>query len=502
MTIAIGVFLVALDGTITAVANPVLGAQLGASLGGLQWVTNIYLLALASTLVLAGRLGDRWGRRRVFLIGVTGFAIASAVVGLAVSVEMAVVGRGLQGLFGSLIITNAISLLRLSFPPERLPIALSTFAAVIGASSAAGPIIGGVLVEQLSWRWAFLINAPIAVVGVVAGLRLLRRGEAAPGGRFDVPGVALLMATMLALVFGLITAPETSWTAPVVVACLALALVLGVAFVLVERRAKNPLLPLSLFADRSVSAAAGLTVLTFFSLVGSLFFVLLFLQQVNGDSPIEAGLHVLPLSIANVVASSLAGRIVLRFGVRMPLVSGMALAALGFLLFGFVEIQGPFLQLAAPFAVLGLGLGLVMTCGMQAILMNTPEVHTGAASGVHQTANQIGGVLGTSVLGAVMAGAVAGQFPDRLRVSGVPESLISELAGESSRAVAQGVPPTITGVGAEITSAISIATDEAFLSGMHTTMFFGAAFALVGMVIALFVQQGRPLPDTDTVIVH
>jgi EmrB/QacA subfamily drug resistance transporter len=500
--VAIGMFVVALDGTITAVANPVLATDLGATLGGLQWITNAYLLAMAGALVLAGKIGDRWGRTRAYLFGVVGFGIASTIIGLAPNVGTVVAGRALQGVFGALIITNSLALIRSSFPVRKLPGALSAFAAIVTSASAGGPVIGGLLVGLLSWRWAFLINAPIALVALSTGLRFLPRGRdrSSRTDRFDIGGAVTLVIALSSGTYGLISASERGWTDSLVWGCLIVGALAAITFVLVERRAADPLVPLRLFRDRSISIGVVLSVLTFFALVGAMFFALLFLQQVNGDTPVVAGLHMLPMSLASVVGSSGTGRVIGRFGVRAALVTGMALSTAGFVLFGLVHQDSSTPALALPFGVLGLGLGMVMTATVQVILANAPERDAGSASGIQQTANQIGGVLGIAVLGALMTAVTTSVLTDKAVAAGVPEAVAAGWTAAQGHRAAQGIAPAYDGSSPGVAESIWRATQDSFVAGMQVTMWVAAAIMMVGTLLALGVRAGRT-PDVRTISV-
>jgi MFS family permease len=272
LTIASGVFLVALDGTITAVANPVLAVELKATLGGLQWVTSAYLLALAGVLVLAGRLGDRWGRKTTFQIGVAGFALSSVGIAASPTIEAVIAARVGQGVFGALIVTNALSLLRTSYSGARLATALATFGTVIGAASATGPLIGGLLVDGVGWRWAFLINAPVGALSLIAAHRYVSGPLPERGKRLDVLGAVVLMSALICLTYGIIHAGETTWASATVVTTLVAGVLLTLTFALVERGQAGALVPLRLFRDRNVVIGVVLGFVSFFSLVGALFF--------------------------------------------------------------------------------------------------------------------------------------------------------------------------------------------------------------------------------------
>lgn len=319
LTVAVGVMMVALDGTIVAIANPVIADDLKASFAEVQWITNAYFLALAVTLITAGKLGDRFGHRQTFLIGVVGFAAASGAIGLSDSVAFVVVFRVFQGLFGALLMPAALGLLRATFPAEKLNMAIGIWGMVIGASTAGGPILGGFLVENVSWQSVFWINVPVGVLAVALGAWILldHRAENAPRS-FDVLGIALLSGAMFCLVWALIKAPTWGWgdglTWTFVVASVA-----GFGlFAFWETKVKEPLIPLGLFRSVPLSAGVVLMVLMAIAFMGGLFFVTFYLQNVHGMSPIDAGLHLLPLTGMMIVGSPLAGAIITKAGPRIP----------------------------------------------------------------------------------------------------------------------------------------------------------------------------------------
>lgn len=491
LAIALGVTVVMLDGTITAVANPELALDLGATLSDLQWITNVYLLALAATLVLVGKLGDRYGRRTIFLIGVGGFGLASVAIGSAPAVSAVIVARAFQGLFGAMIITNSLSLLRATFSVAELPRALAVFSAITGLSTAAGPIVGGLLVDALSWRWAFYINAPVVLLSILVGLRALRRTPPEPHGRFDILGMVLLVGTLLSFTYAVIQAPEIGWGDPLVIALFALSAVLLVVFVLAERRAEDPLMPLYLFRNRSITAGAVLTLIVFLAMMGALFFLMLFMQQLNGDSPLMAGVKMLPMSIGSMIGASLAGGLLPRIGPRPPLVVGMLITAASMFLMLLIDVGDSYLVLGVPLALLGFALGCVMTSSIQAIMGNVSESDAGPAGGLQQTANQIGAILGTSVLGAVMAAVADSGFTEALRDQGAPEPVVTALSGEGAALVGQGVAPIPPDATPALAGMIRSATETAFVDGMHMVMLVAGIVAVVGALVGLLVRRGR-----------
>src|SRR5712691_9501578 len=256
LAVAMGVMMVGLDGTIVAVANPAIQSHLHASLAGIQWVTNAYLLALAVSLIPAGKAGDRFGHKKVFLAGITGFAASSAAIGLsgsiAGSITLVIAFRALQGVFGAMLQPTALALLRNTFPPAKLNSAIGVWGAVIGASTAAGPIVGGLLVQHIGWEACFYVNVPVGAAALVMSLLVLRETPPSPSGSsFDIPGIAALSAALFALIWGLIMGPDHSWTSARTLIFLGAAAVLGVLFIVREHRAARPLLPLRLFRSAS-----------------------------------------------------------------------------------------------------------------------------------------------------------------------------------------------------------------------------------------------------------
>lgn len=319
-SVAIGVMMVALDGTIVAIANPAIQKDLGASFADVQWITNGYFLALAVTLITAGKLGDRFGHRQTFLIGVIGFAAASGAIGLSDSIALVVTFRVFQGLFGALLMPAALGLLRATFPAEKLNMAIGIWGMVIGASTAGGPILGGLLVQHVSWQSVFFINVPVGVIALVLGLLILKdhRAENAPRS-FDILGIVLLSGAMFCLVWALIKAPTWGWGDGLTWTFLAASVLCFALFAIWETRVKEPLIPLALFRSVPLSAGVVLMVLMAIAFMGGLFFVTFYLQNVHGMSPVDSGLHLLPLTGMMIVGSPLAGAMITKVGPRIPL---------------------------------------------------------------------------------------------------------------------------------------------------------------------------------------
>ncbi|WP_330340347.1 MFS transporter [Streptomyces sp. NBC_00557] len=490
ITVAVGVMMVALDGTIVAIANPAIQKDLGATFAQVQWITNGYFLALAVSLITAGKLGDRFGHRQTFLIGVTGFAAASGAIGLSHSIAAVVTFRVFQGLFGALLMPAALGLLRATFPAEKLNMAIGIWGMVIGASTAGGPILGGVLVEHVDWQSVFFINVPVGALALLLGVLILldHRAENAPRS-FDLLGIALLSGAMFCLVWALIKAPTWGWGDGRTWLFIGASAVLFAVFSFWETRVEEPLIPLGLFRSVPLSAGVVLMVLMAIAFMGGLFFVTFYLQNVHGMSPIDAGLHLLPLTGMMIVGSPLAGAAITKLGPRIPLAGGMAATAIA--MYGMSTLQAGTGSgvMSVWFALLGLGLAPVMVGATEVIVGNAPMELSGVAGGLQQAAMQIGGSLGTAVLGAVMASKVDSDLPGNWAGAGLPK-LTPDQLDKASEAVQVGVAPVPKGVPEQIAAKITEVAHHTFISGMSLASLVAAGVAAVAVLVALLTKRG------------
>ncbi|MFJ6940825.1 MFS transporter [Streptomyces sp. NPDC101132] len=490
--VAIGVMVVTLDGTIVAIANPTIKEDLGATLAEVQWITNGYLLALAVSLITAGKLGDRFGHRQTFLIGIAGFASASAAIGLSDSVELVIAFRVLQGLFGALLMPAALGLLRATFPAERLNMAIGIWGMVIGASTAGGPIVGGLLVEHVSWQSCFFINVPVGLIALVFGLVILKdhRAENAPKS-FDLLGVLLLSAAMFGLVWSIIKAPEWGWGDARTLGFLAGTVISFVLFAFWESKVREPLIPLGIFRSVPLSAGTVLMVLMAFAFMGGLFFVTFYLQNVHGLSPVDSGLYLLPLTGMMIIGSPAAGAAITKLGPRIPLVAGMvATAAACFGLAGLDAGTGT-LAMSLWFALLGLGLAPVMVGATEVIVGNAPLELSGVAGGLQQAAMQVGGSLGTAVLGAVMAAKVDGEFEDNWARAQLPPLQPEQLELMKKGVEVGYVPPSPKGTPEAVTQTISTVVHDTFVSGMSLAFLVAGVVGVLAAAVALLTKRGE-----------
>lgn len=489
LAVALGVIMVTLDGTVVAVANPSIGADLKASLSDLQWVTNGYLLALAVFLITAGKLGDRFGHKNIFLTGIAGFAVTSLAIGLSQGIGMLIAMRVLQGVFGAMLQPSALGLLRSAFPAEKLNMALGIWGAAIASSTAAGPIVGGLLVEHVSWESVFFVNVPVGIIAFAIAFTVLKnkKGEATS---FDLPGIGLLSGAMFALVYGIIKAPSYGWGDTKTLGFFGAALVLTAVFVWWESRTAEPLLPLSMFRSVSLSVGTVLMLLVAFGMFGALFFLTFYMQAVHGLSPVESGVRLLPMMLSMMIASPLAGIAITKLGPKIPIVAGPLLAGIAFLGLTRLGLTGGFMDTFPWFVLLGLGLSPVFVGATDIIVGNAPVSQAGVASGLQNAAMQVGGALGTAVLGALMTARVGSTLPGHFGDLNLPVPGAAEV-DQMKEVVAAGIVPVPPGTAADVAALITKASHLAYIDGMHLAFFVAAAVSLTGAGLGLFVKAGR-----------
>lgn len=405
--LCLGDLMIVLDSSIVNVALPSIQADLGFTRSALAWVVNAYLLTFGGFLLLSGRLGDLLGNKRVFLGGVVSFTVASVACGLAPSSGLLVLGRAVQGLGGAAVSAVALSLIMglFSDPAERAR-AMGFFGFVMSGGGAVGVLLGGVLTGLFSWHWIFLVNVPIGVGVWLAARRVLPADEVVPGaGRLDVPGAVLVTAALMLSVYGIVGGNEAGWTSGRTLGLLGASAVLLAAFVLREARAASPLVPLRLFALRNVSVSQVVGMLWAAAMFAWFFLAALYLQQVLGYDALEVGLAFVPTSVVMAFCSlRVSDRLVMRFGIRRPLMAGLALAAASLALFSRAPVDGSFGTDVLPsMLLLGAGAGIAFNPVLLAAMGDVEPHESGLASGVVNTSFMMGGALGLAVLVSLSA---------------------------------------------------------------------------------------------------
>ncbi|MET0788505.1 MAG: MFS transporter [Cellulomonas sp.] len=408
-TVALAQLMVVLDATIVNIALPSAQADLGFSDNDRQWVVTAYALAFGSLLLLGGRLADMFGRRRMFLIGLVGFALASALGGAAQTFEMLVGARALQGAFAAVLAPAALSVLTTTFtiPKERAR-AFGVFGAIAGMGGAIGLLLGGFLTENFNWRWNLYVNVLIAAFAFVAGTVLLSRTEERHDTRIDVPGVILASTGLFALVFGFSQAQPQGWDAPAVWGSLAASLVLLVGFVLRQRTAEHPLLPLEIVVDRDRGAGFLAILVAGSGMFGVFLFLTYYLQLTLGYTPMQTGAAFLPMVVFIVITAQVQSNILVpRFGPKLLVPIGMLLGASAMLWFTTLQIDSGYPRVLVGLIVMGMAMGSIMPASFQIATLGIARQQAGAASAMVSTSQQVGGAIGTAVLNTLAATAAA-----------------------------------------------------------------------------------------------
>jgi EmrB/QacA subfamily drug resistance transporter len=402
-TTVLGSGMAGLDATVVGIAVPAIGREFAVGVDGLQWVVTAYTLTLAGLLLLGGNLGDRFGRRRVFVIGTVWFGLASALCGLAPDARTLVLARGLQGVGGALLTPGSLGLLEASFVAEDRPRAIGAWSGLSGVAAAVGPFVGGWLIAAVSWRLVFFINVPLTAAVVLMTARHVPESRARDGrGRLDVVGAVSVTGGLIALIYGLIEGPATGWTSPAVIGSLIAGMVLLGLFLLVESRAAAPLLPLGLFASAQFTAANAVTFVVYGALGGVLFLTPVALQEVAGYSPLASGAALLPVTMIMLALSARSGSLAVRIGPRLQMSAGPCIVAAGVLLLVRLAPDGNYLTEVLPAVVIfGLGLAVTVAPLTATALGAAPAQHAGVASAVNNDVARVAGLIVVAVLPAL-----------------------------------------------------------------------------------------------------
>jgi len=400
---SIALFMVALDNLVVTTALPVIKRDLGASLADLQWMVNAYTLTFAVLLITGAALGDRFGRKRVFLIGIAIFIGGSALAALSPSTNVLILARAIQGVGGAIVTPLTLTILSAAVPPERRAVALGAWGGIAGLAIAIGPLVGGAIAEGLDWHWIFWLNVPIGLILIPLAYARLTETYG-PEGRLDIPGLGLISGGLLALVWGVINGNDLGWSSPQVVGSIAAGVALLLGFVAWEGRHSHPMLPLSFFRSRAFSAANAVSLLMYFGMFGSIFLLAQFFQVVQGYTPFQAGLRTLPWTGMPIIVAPIAGVLADRIGGRPILATGMALqaVALGWLAV-VVTPTVPYEDMVVPFILAGIGMGLFFAPIANVVLSAVRPEQEGKASGATNTIREVGGVFGVAVLAAIFS---------------------------------------------------------------------------------------------------
>ena len=488
-------FMIMLDNTVVNVALPSIQKDLGASISGLEWTINGYTLSFAVLLATGGRLGDIFGRRLMFLTGVIIFALSSATAGLAPSETALVVSRIVQGVGAALMMPGTLSIITDAFPAHERGKAMGTWAGVSALALAIGPVLGGFLTEHVSWRAIFYLNIPVAIGAVAATLFAVRESRDTSVGRdVDYPGVAVLTVGLTALVLALVEGNSWGWGSTAVIGPLALAALALPAFVFVENRVKAPVVQFDLLSDRNFLGAVVVALIITFAMMGVFFFLALYMQDILGYTPLEAGVRFLPSTLMIVAVAPIAGRLADRIGPRWLIVAGLALVAASLFSFSGIAVDSGYLDLLPGFMLLGVGIALTMSPMTSAAMNAVPVQKAGIASGILSMFRMVGGSLGVAITGAIFQGLVSSRLDTLLAGSGVTAAqrdAAAEQLGGGSVGHLPGLDP------AQVKE-VSVAGGEAFVYALGTAMTVSAFVALAGATIAAFAIRAKKRTPATT----
>jgi len=486
-------FMIMIDNTIVNVALPAIQRQLHAGPSNLEWTVNAYVLAFASLILFGGKLGDRFGRKRMFIVGLVLFTLFSAACALAQTDNQLIIARALQGTGAALMNPLSLSIIVSAFPRQMVATAIGIWAGVSGLGLAVGPVLGGFLVEHSGWAAVFWVNVPIGVIATAVCLWAVVESSDPSTTTLDVPGTILITAGLFALTWGLVKTNEHAWLSAYTLSFLGGAAVLLAGWLVWELRTDQPMVPLSFFRKRVFTAANVVAILVGFSLFGSIYFVTLFFQNIQHYSAIEAGVRSLPMTLMILFVAPIAGKLNARFGSRAPMTVGMVLASIGLVGLAQLEVTSSYNAIWPFYVLLGAGLATTMPAMSNAAMGAVDPRKSGVASGVLNSARQVGGAMGIAVLGSVAAHNANNTWQTKISalpadshakaeqltqlVLGGQTALVQQLSGSSQAAAAAGV---------------------SFVDGLTSAMWIAGGLTIAAALVSFIGLRGmKPAPRHD-----
>jgi EmrB/QacA subfamily drug resistance transporter len=479
-----------IDGSVVGVALPAIQRDLAATVSAVQWITNAYMLLLGALILVGGAAGDRFGRRRVFIIGVVSFTAASVACGLAPNSTFLILARAVQGIGGALLVPSSLAIISATFSEQERGRAIGTWAGASALTTALGPVLGGWLVDAWSWRVIFFVNVPIAAVATLLALwRVPESRSESTSASVDWKGGALAVAGLGAVAYGLTAASDLGWSHAVVRGSLVAGISILVLFLWHEARTASPMMPLRLFQSTSFSGANAITLLLYFALGGAMFFVPFNLIQIQGYSATLAGAAFLPFSLIMGALSPWSGGLIDRYGARAPLIIGPLIAAAGFALFAVPDIGGSYwLTFFPAMAVLGLGMAISVAPLTTTVMRAAENRYAGVASGINNATARVAGMLAVALLGAIAIGAFGDALDERLEHLQVSSATRDALKQEAPKLAEAQVP---TKIDARQRQTLQHALDESFVRSFRVTALISAGCALLSALCAALTIQAH-----------
>ena len=491
-----GLLVIVLDNSILNVALPTIQKDLNASSSDLQWIVDSYTLVFAGLLLTAGALGDRFGRRGALQIGFILFGIGSVLAALSTSSGMLIGTRAFMGIGGALIMPATLSIITNVFPPEDRAKAIGVWAGTAGLGGALGPLTGGFLVTHFYWGSVFLVNVPIVVIGLIAGVFLIPTSKDPSAPRLDPVGAVLSIVGLALVLFAIIEAPDKGWGSASTLGIGAVGLVVCVAFVVWESRSTHPMLDISFFRKPRFTAAAMAITLVFFAMFGSLFLQTQYFQFVLGYSALGTGIRMLPFAAAMMVVAPLSAPLAARIGSKFTVAMGLGLVTIGLLSLTQLQVDTPYVNIFWRLMLMSAGMGLTMAPATESVMGSLPLHKAGVGSAVNDTTRQIGGALGVAVIGSVLASTYGHRIGSFLSGLGLPlpQSLV-DAASNNIGAVKNSLLPALDRAGAaDLAGRVDAVADQAFVSAVHWGVLVAAAATAIGVVMVLVWLPARGTP--------
>jgi len=498
--VCVSLIVISLDNTILNVALPAISRAMGASASQLQWVLDAYVLVFAAMLLTMGSIGDRVGRKRALQFGLVWFGVGSLAAAFSTSTNMLIVTRALLGIGGATIMPSTLSIITASFPDRKeRSRAIGIWAAIFALGVGIGPVIGGWLLEHFEWGSVFMVNLPIVAIALIGGQVFITDSRDANAPRPDIPGVLLSIVGLFALVYGIIEAGQMSWTDPTVLTAFGAAVIILGLFGWWESHTDQPMLPIRFFRNLSFTGANVAVAMLTFCLFGALFFLSQFFQSVQGYSPLQAGIRILPMALMAVLASSVASRLSERFGIKIITSIGLLISAGGFFYIATLAAADiPYGTAVIGLCITSFGIGLAMPVATDSIMGSVPVDKAGVGSAMNDTTRQIGGALGIAILGTIMNRTYLVSVNNLLATNplfallpakGV-EAIRASITG--AHVVAEQLPV------AALAKQLTDTANAAFVTGMKDALFVGAAILLVASVITFIILPARVQASTET----
>ena len=487
VVLCVSLLIIVLDNSILNVAIPTLIRELSATNSQVQWMVDSYTLVFAGLLLTMGAMGDRYGRRGALQMGYVLFGLGSVASAFANSADQLIATRAFMGIGGALIMPATLSIITNVFPPQERGKAIGVWAGTAGIGVALGPLTGGFLLAHFYWGSIFLVNIPIVIFGLIAGFLLIPTSKDPSAPKLDPVGAALSVGALTAIVYALIEAPASGWTAPLTLGVLGAGLVLGAVFVGWEQRSDHPMLDVSFFRNPRFSAANAAITLTFFAMFGSIFLLTQYLQFTLGYSPLESGVRMLPYAGTMMVVAPLSSKVVERFGSKRTIATGLGLAAIALVLMGTLSVNTPYIDIAWRFVILAAGMALVMAPATDSVMGSVPLAKAGVGSAVNDTTRQVGGALGVAIIGSIVSSVYGSKVGDFFAGKQAPKAAVD--AAKNSLGGAIGVSKSLAGQpipnAKQLAAGLVDTANQAFVEAFRWGTRVGAVVLALGVIIVL-----------------